>query len=452
MLAYLSDLKEYYSSGETLSYAFRIEQLKKFKLVLKQNEMALIQALAEDLNKPEFEAYSGEIALLYKEIDYMIKNLKQWIKPEHVLSSIISFYATSYTVYVPRGVVLIIAPWNYPVQLLFNPLIGSIAAGNCSVLKPSEYNSAVNRIIKKIILEAFPANYVWLCEGDGKTVIEELLANYRFNYVFFTGSTQVGKSIAVTCGQNLIPYTLELGGKSPAIVDNNVDLVLAARRIAWGKFFNAGQICVAPDYVLVHESIKPKFIETLTKILNKFYVNANKDMAKIININRFNKLISYLAQGQIIYGGSYNQEKLQIMPTLIDEPGLNAPIMQEEIFGPILPIISYHNNEQLKKIIARNPDPLALYVFSKNKQFIDDVIKEISFGGGCVNSSLVHITNLKLPFGGVMSSGSGAYHGKSSFTTFSHQKSIVNMSTAVDANLKYPPYSRFKNWIIRKII
>ena len=446
-----NNLREFFNSGSTLPYDFRLDKLKKLKVNLKKFENKLLNSLKMDLNKPEIEFYSGEIGFVYNEIDFAIKNLQKWIKKNYVRSSLSSFPSKSYTLSVPRGVVLIISPWNYPLQLVFVPLIGSIAAGNCTVIKPSEYTPNFNTLLSEILAITFDPNYITLQEGDGAIVIPKMLQEFDFNYVFFTGSISVGKSIAKLCANNLIPYSLELGGKSPAIVDSEVDLDVAVKRIAWGKFFNAGQTCVAPDYVIIDSKIKHIFIEKLIKVLDKFYINLDQDLARIINKKRYELLGEYLKSQTVIYGGGMCSEKLQIYPTLIDEPNLNDKIMQEEIFGPILPIISYIDINQLYSILEKNPNPLSLYVFSTNKTFNDKIINQVQFGGACINTCLLHLSNSRLPFGGIMLSGQGSYHGKYSFEIFSHKKSIVDMSTKLDVFLKYPPYSKFKLYFIKKI-
>ena len=446
-----NNLKQFFDSGNTLSYQFRINQLKNLKINLKKYEIELLKSLKVDLNKPSIEFYSGELGFVYNEINFTIKNLKRWMKKHYVTSSLSSFPSQSYTLSVPRGVVLIISPWNYPLQLVFAPLIGSIAAGNCSVIKPSEFTPAFNEVLNQILSATFSNNYITIQHGEGSIIIPQMLKEFNFNYVFFTGSINVGKEIAKLCANSLIPYSLELGGKSPVIVDQNVDLDIAVKRIAWGKFFNAGQTCVAPDYVIVDSRIKHVFIEKLIKILDKFYLNLDDDLAKIINKKRFEKLCLYLNSQNIIYGGKTCSKKLQISPTLIDEPSLNNILMQEEIFGPILPILSYNDRQQLLSIIELNPNPLSLYIYSKNKNFANEIIEKVQFGGACINTCLFHLTNSRLPFGGIMLSGQGSYHGKYSFDSFSHKKSIVNMSTKIDFFLKYPPYNKFKLYLIKKL-
>ena len=426
----VNNLFRFFNSGSTNDYSFRLTQLQKLRIVLKNYENELILALQKDLNKPYIEAYASEIDFVYSEISYMERHLKRLMKPQKVSSPLKLFYSKSYIYPAPLGVVLIIAPWNYPVQLLLSPLIGAIAGGNCIVLKPSELTPTVSLVLKKVIDKSFDPNYIILIEGDGAHVVPQLIKLNDFNHVFFTGSTIVGREIAKECSNKLIPYTLELGGKSPAVIDSNVDLKVACKRIAWAKFYNSGQTCIAPDYILVDEKIKDDFIKELKLIINKFYVNTN--YARIINKKRFSTLVNYINDSKVIYGGKYNEETLYIEPTLVDSPSMDNAIMHDEIFGPILPIIGYSNIEEIQNIISKNQSPLALYVFSKNKAFATKIINNISFGGGGVNIS-----------------GQGSYHGKYSFDTFTHKKSIVKMSTFFDAFFKYPPYTKFKFFLLK---
>jgi aldehyde dehydrogenase (NAD+) len=452
MLEKLAQLQQFFQVGSTKDYAFRIKQLNKLAVALKLYESQLLQALHLDLNKPEIEAFAAELGLVYRELRHMRKYLKRYMCPQKVASGLALFPSRSYIYQVPLGVVLIIAPWNYPIQLLLIPLIGAIAAGNCIVVKPSEYAPHTEQVLRELIESTFGPEYVLCLEGDGSKLIPPLLHDFTFNHVFFTGSTNVGRQIAKQCAEKLVPYTLELGGKSPAIIDRDVELNVACKRISWAKFYNAGQSCIAPDYVLVHDEIKDQVIAIFKQLLAEFYP-INMPIAKIINQERYLRLTSYLEQEKekIIYGGDANLEQLSLTPTLVLEPSLNSPLMTDEIFGPILPIISYTDISEIYKIINHNPNPLALYVFSANNKFSEEIISKVQFGGGGVNMTLLHLINHNLPFGGVMASGSGAYHGKFSFTTFSHTKSIVKQATWFDAPFKYPPYSKFKSWIMRRV-
>ena len=328
--------------------------------------------------------------------------------------------------------------------------MGAIAGGNCAIVKPSEYTPNVANVLAKIISQTFASNYIQLVDGDGAIVVPELIGNNDFDHVFFTGSTVVGRVIASLCANKLIPYTLELGGKSPAIIDSNVNLKVTCKRLAWAKFFNAGQTCVAPDYVLVDEKIKDEFIATLKQTLQQFY--SPNSIARIINLKRFEVLTRFIKDSTVIYGGQADKNLLYIEPTLIDSPYIGAPIMHEEIFGPLLPIIAYSSTDELYNIIRQNPNPLALYVFSENNQFATKIINDIQFGGGGINIALMHFASHYIPFGGVRQSGQGNYHGKFSFDAFTHKKSIVKMSTRFDAFVKYPPYTKLKSWLLKWVI
>lgn len=448
----LKVLHDYFLTGETKTYNFRINKLKQLEKCIKKYEQPLQEALKLDLNKPEIESYASEISVIYDEINVACKHLKFWMRPTRVKTPLAFFLSKSLVYKVPLGVVLIISPWNYPLQLSLSPLVGAIAAGNCVVLKPSEFTPHVNKIIKEILNEVFSTNNVVVYEGDGAEIIPQLIDSELLNHVFFTGSTYVGKEIATMCAKRLIPYTLELGGKSPAIIDKTAKLELVAKRIVWAKFYNAGQTCVAPDYILIHRDIKETFINYLKKYIDIFYRDKQHSLAKIINLKRFNTLCGYLNDATIIHGSGHNRDTLFIEPTLLDEPSLEHKVMQEEIFGPILPILSFTNEMDIIETIGHNPNPLALYVFSEDKVFTNNIINTIQFGGGGVNIAIMHVANSYLPFGGVMTSGCGNYHGKYSFDTFSHAKSILNMSTKIDMGVKYPPYTKFKTWLLKKIL
>jgi aldehyde dehydrogenase (NAD+) len=348
------------------------------------------------------------------------------------------------------GVVLIIAPWNYPFQLLFNPLVGEIAGGNCVVLKPSEFTPATNAIARKIIQEIFAEEYIQIVEGDGAVVIPTMMNNFRFDHVFFTGSTAVGKAVYGLAAKELVPVTLELGGKSPCVIEADANLQVAANRIVLGKFINAGQTCIAPDYLLIHESIKEKFVEILQSTIARFYSNdaaASEDYSRVINEKRFDTLVNYLQEGTIVYGGKYTKSTLFIEPTILENVSLDAKVMTEEIFGPILPILTFSTQEEALKIIRKNPNPLAFYVFTSSTKTEEDWISNVAFGGGCVNNTIYHITNHHLHFGGVGYSGIGAYHGQSSFYTFTHAKPVLKTATWIDPALKYPPFKGKLKWL-----
>ena len=354
----------------------------------------------------------------------------------------------------PLGVTLIIGPWNFPLQLLFNPLIGAIAAGNCVVLKPSELAPATSAIMKRIIHENFPAEYIFFIEGDGADVVPAMMTQFRFDHVFYTGGTVVGKLVYKMAAEQLVPVTLELGGKSPCVVESDANIKVAARRIALTKFSNAGQMCVAPDYVLVHESVKEKFVETLKETVLKFFSeepSTNYNYGKIINEKQFNRLISYLDNGTIVYGGKYDPGKLYIGPTIIENVSPGAPVMKEEIFGPILPVIAFEHFEEAKTIIDRNPNPLSFYVYTSDSKKEKEWLQAIPAGGACVNNSSWHFTNHHLPLGGRGNSGIGEYHGKNSFETFSHRKAVLKTPTWFDPAIKYPPF-KGKLWLFKKVV
>lgn len=431
---------------------YRKECLKKLYRCIKKYENDIFSALNSDFKKPELEAVLTETNIVYSELKTTIKNINSWSKPKRVLPSLLNFPSSDFIYNEPYGNVLLISPWNYPFQLAICPLIGAVAAGNKVTLKPSELSTNTSKIIAKIIGEVFDKNHVEVVEG-GIEVSENLLTK-RWDYIFFTGSSAVGKLIAKIAAENLTPVTLELGGKNPCIVDETANLKLAAKRIIWGKLINAGQTCIAPDYLLVHHKIKKQFVDFLKlEIQNALGENpeTSTDFARIINQKNWLRQISLLENQKLLYGGQSNENTFYIAPTLIDEPNFDAKIMQEEIFGPLLPIISYQSHIDIKKCITKYEKPLSFYLFSKNKEFIRDVIANYSFGGGCINDTMVHFGNHRLPFGGVGHSGMGAYHGKYSFDTFSHKKSILKKANWLDIPLRYAPYKN-KLQFVKKIV
>jgi aldehyde dehydrogenase (NAD+) len=448
-------MRRYFESGATKSFSFRKEQLQQLKAALQKHEKDLHEALYADLKKSSEESWVTETGFLLSELNETLQQLKKWMRPEKAKTNLVNFPSSSYIMREPLGVVLIIGPWNYPLQLLFTPLIGAMAAGNAVVLKPSEFAPATATVMKKIIEENFPKEYILYVEGEGAQVVPEMMNNFRFDHVFFTGSTSIGKIIYKMAAEKLVPVTLELGGKNPCVVEEDAIIPVAARRIAVTKFSNAGQMCVAPDYVLVHESVKEKFVAQLKHTLLKFFSEnpmENYNYCKIINERQFNRLISYLAPGKIIVGGRYNADKLYIEPTLMENVPLDAPLLNEEIFGPILPVLSFHNAEEAKQIIQRHPDPLAFYVYTSSAKKEKMWLEEIHSGGACINNSSWHLTNFNLPFGGRGNSGIGAYHGKHSFETFSHPKAVMKTPTWFDPSVKYPPFKgklKLFKWVIR---
>lgn len=444
--------RKFFDEGHTKSYEFRIAQLNKLKAMVQQNEEAVLEALYNDLHKPEFEAYISEIGVLYEEINTAIKNLKNWMKPQKVKTALIIQPSESKIYYDPLGVVLIIGPWNYPFQLLLAPLVGAIAAGNCAILKPSDQTSHVSELLVKIIGDNFSEDYISVVQGKGEVIGPMLINEFRFDHIFFTGSINVGKKIAEMAARHLTPVTLELGGKSPAIVMNDANLKVAAKRLVWAKFFNAGQTCVAPDYVLVEDSVKNELIENMKEAI-KAYFGENPEQSesygRIINARRVENLKRLMNQGRIISGGRVNEADKYIEPTLIDGVSIEDPIMQEEIFGPLLPIITFTSLKEALEVIRKNRYPLSLYLYTQNEATEEFFLKNVEFGGGCINNSIVHLVNSRLPFGGVGYSGMGNYHGKYSFETFSHRKSVVKSKTSIDPNLRYAPYKQKKLNIVK---
>ena len=451
----LDQMRSYFNNGATKSFAFRKAQLQKFRNAVLQHEEDLYAALYSDLKKSKEETWVTETGFFIAEINDAIRHLHKWMKPEKVKTNLLNMPSSSYVMSEPLGVVMVIGPWNYPLQLLFTPIIGAIAAGNCVVVKPSEFAPATSNVMKEIITKTFEENYILYVEGDGAAVVPEMMNNFVFDHVFYTGSTTVGKIIYQMAAKNLVPVTLELGGKSPCVVESDANIEVAARRIALTKFSNCGQMCVAPDYLLVHESVKDKFIEALKKSIEKFYTTdpaTAYSYGKIINEKQFTRLINYLQHANIIYGGNHDSAKLFISPTIIDNVDLSSPVMQDEIFGPILPIIIFNKKEEALKIIEQHKNPLAFYVFTQSNTKEREWLDSVAFGGGCVNNASWHLTNYHLPFGGRGFSGTGAYHGTFSFDTFSHKKAIMKTPTWFDPDIKYPPFKgklKLFKWVIK---
>ena len=454
MTANINALKDYFSTGATQTYAFRLLQLERLKKAVMDSENILYEALYADLKKTDEDAWATEVGFFLSELNYTIKHLQEWMEPKSVATNLVNMPSTSYTIQEPLGVVCIIAPWNYPFQLLFTPLIGAIAGGNCAVLKPSEFAPATAKVMAKIIADLFPNNYMLYLEGDGATVLPPLLTENRFDHIFYTGSTAVGKIIYKYAAEKLVPVTLELGGKSPAVITADANLRVAARRLANPKFSNCGQMCIAPDYILVPTDLKDKLIKELIIAIQSFYgvdAEASEHYGKIINDKQWLRITSYLSEGEIVYGGKSNREKLFIEPTIMTGVHADAKIMQDEIFGPILPILTYTSKEEALAIIHKNPNPLAFYVFTENKTDEQYWLTNVPSGGACVNNATMHITNHDLPFGGRGYSGTGGYHGKLSFDTFTHTKSVLKTPTWIDPGFKYPPY-KGKAWLLKRLI
>ena len=433
-------------------FSFRKKTLENLLENIIQYENDILEALYKDFKKPYFESYITETNYVISDLKLTIKNIENWSKPKKVSGSILNFPSTDYIYSEPYGNVLVISPWNYPFQLAMCPVVAAVAAGNSVTLKPSENTPNTSLILAKIIRETFNEKHVVAILGDAG--MAEQLLKQRWNYIFFTGSVTVGKIIAKIAAENLTPVTLELGGKSPCIVDQTANLKLAAKRIVWGKFLNAGQTCVAPDYVLVHRKIKKEFTENLKLEISKAFgenPENSVDFARIVNQKNWDRQLQLLENQKILVGGQASKSDFYLAPTLVDDPDLKSPLMQEEIFGPILPIISFENKSDLQKIITSYDKPLSLYLFSEKKSFVDEILTNYSFGGGCVNDVIIHLANNNLPFGGVGNSGIGAYHGKYSFDTFSHKKSIVKRGTWLDLPVRYAPYKNKINFL-RKIM
>lgn len=446
----LQQQRAYFATNETKSVDFRLKMLKKFRATILKYEIKIAEALWKDLHKSYEEAYLTEVSIVLQEINYHIKHLRRWAKPQRVSTPFHLKPSSSKIFYEPLGASLIIAPWNYPFQLLMNSLVGSISAGNCAILKPSPYTLATALVMEDLIKECFNPNYIGLVQGSRKT--NTLLLEQKFDIIFFTGSPYVGKIVMQAAAKHLTPVVLELGGKSPSIVDKEANLAIAAKRIIWGKLINAGQTCIAPDYVFVQESIKEELLKHIYQNIENMYgkeIQESKYFSRIVNEKAFDRLEKLMKHGNITFGGEINKKDRFIAPTIIDNIKPEYPIMQEEIFGPILPILTFKEIDEVIDYVNSNEKPLAFYYFGKNKQAIE-VLRQTTSGGGCINDTLMHITNHKLPFGGVGNSGIGKYHGKRSFLAFSNQRAIVSTPTWIDLPVKYVPFKYFK--YIKRII
>lgn len=448
----VNNQRAFFQNGNTVDYTFRKDRLEKLREMLKKHESKIYMALKKDLNKSKHETLTTELGFLYSEIDVAIKNLRYWMAAEKVPSPITHKGSKSYIMKEPYGVVLVISPWNYPLQLALAPVVGAIAAGNCVIIKPSEHAKATSMLLADMIEGAFDSSYVTVIEG-GQEVSTALLKQ-RFDSIFFTGSSEVGKIVMRAASEHLTPVTLELGGKSPAIVDEDANINLAAKRIIWGKFTNAGQTCVAPDYVYVHESVKFKLLKAMKKYIKSFYGKdplRNSDYTKIINEKHFNRLEAFLTDGTVLHGGNSDRESLMIEPTILDKITWEDSVMKSEIFGPILPVLTFTNIEDTLYKIKKMEKPLALYYFGDNEKMQQQVMEYVSFGGGSINDTLYHLANHHLPFGGVGNSGIGAYHGKHSFDTFSHKKGILKQTTKFDLPFRYPG-SKLAETVVKNMI
>ena len=451
----VSKQRAFFTDNLPFSLEFRINALKKLKSLIKENERSILDALYQDLKKAPLEALATELLGVVNEINFVIKRLSTWMAPEKQKSLFpLGWVGRSYRSPEPYGVVLIIAPWNYPVMLMLSPLIGALAAGNCAIIKPSEAAPHTEALMSTLITRYFDETYVTVVKGDAK--LSDSLIDQQPDYVFFTGSSQIGKSVMRKAADYLIPVTLELGGKSPVIVDETVNWRFAAKRIAWAKSLNAGQTCIAPDFLYVHHSIKEKLIDAISSEYKSFFgtnIKNSPDFGRIISEKHCQRLVHLLESGgKVRFGGDYAINENYVGPTLIDEVTFSDPIMQEEIFGPLLPIITFQHIDEVIHALQKQPKPLALYYFTGNKQREKQLLSQVSFGGGCINDCIMHVSNWHLGFGGVGQSGIGAYHGRYSFDTFSHYKSIYRRSSYFDYPFLYPPYSikraKWLKWIL----
>ncbi len=443
--------RAYFGKGECKDVNFRIAQLKKLYQWICEHEQEIMDALYQDLNKSPFEAYATEIGIVKEEIKYTLKHLRKWAAPKRVRTPITQFPSKSFIYPEPYGVVLIMSPWNYPFQLTIAPLAGAMCAGNCAVVKPSAYSPATARLMAGMIKELFSEEYIAVVEGGREA--NQALLDEKFDYIFFTGSVNVGKYVMEKASAHLTPVSLELGGKSPCIVDETADIKLAARRIVWGKFLNSGQTCVAPDYILVQRSVKDKLIKQIGKCIRKMYGRdalANEEYPKMINEKHFDRVLGLMEGAHIVSGGESDRARLKIAPTILDQVNWESAVMQEEIFGPLLPVLTFYDIKEVIQMVNARPEPLALYYFTKDKRREGKVLKHISYGGGCINDTVVHLATSYMPFGGVGNSGMGGYHGKDSFDTFTHRKSIMKKSLLIDVPIRYAPFKN-KLALLKKI-
>ncbi len=451
--AIIKKQRDYFLTGATLPLQFRINALKKIQDYIKQNEKEITDALTADLGKSALEGFMCEAGLVLSEISYMLKNIKKFAADEKKKTCITNYAAKSYVRKSPRGVVLIMSPWNYPFLLTLDPLVDALAAGNTAVVKPSAYSPNTSRVIEKMLTESFAPEYVTVING-GRAENQSLL-DQKFDYIFFTGSQNVGREVMKKAAENLTPVTLELGGKSPCIVDKTANIKLAAKRIVWGKFLNCGQTCVAPDYILCHESVRSQLIKALKEqIVIQFGVVplANNLYGKIINQKHFERICALIDPRKLAHGGKSDANLLKIEPTLMYDITWSDPVMKQEIFGPVLPILAYSTDEEMINTVNSHAKPLALYLFTSNKTLENTVLSRCSFGGGCINDTIVHLATSNMGFGGAGESGMGAYHGKVGFDTFSHLKSIVDKKTWIDVKMRYQPYTAVKEKMLRTFL
>jgi len=443
-------LRQFFETRATLPLSFRIERLKALRAVIDSHERDLMEALHADLGKPAFEAYASEIGFVQSDIAYALRHIRRWTRPQRRRVPLAAWPGRGYVYPEPYGVALIIGPWNYPFQLLISPLVGALAAGNCACLKPSELVPATSAAVSRMIRSTFGAEHVAVAEGGRETA--EALLRERFDYIFFTGSTEVGRAVMTAAAKHLTPVTLELGGKSPCIVCADADLETTAKRIAWGKYLNAGQTCVAPDFVLADRRIKDDLLQAVRAALREFYGESprdSRDYGRIVNPRHFERLVGYLSQGRIVAGGEHDAGECYIAPTVMTDVSLEAPVMQEEVFGPILPVVEFDTVDEALGLLRDKPKPLALYVFTRDREVQERVVRETASGGVGINDTVSHIVGKDLPFGGVGASGMGSYHGKASFDCFTHYKSVLRRPFWADPSLRYPPPRVPMAWLRR---
>lgn len=445
----VSKQKAFFKTQQTKNLRFRKMYLEKLRDLILENENLLYEAICKDFGKSKFDTFTTEISFILNDIKYYLKNLKSLSKPKKVRTNLANQFGKSRIYSEPLGNILVIGAWNYPYQLSLSPIVAALAAGNCCILKPSEIAENTMKVMAKIINENFPPEYLYVYEGGIDETTE--LLKLKFEKIFFTGSTKIGNIVYKAAAENLTPVVLELGGKSPAIITKDANLEVAAKRIVWGKFLNAGQTCVAPDYLLVEESVQEQFLEMLRKNIQQFkYEPQSEHYTKIINQKNFQQLIKLIDKDKIYFGGNSDEEKRYIEPTILTKINWKDEVMQEEIFGPILPVISFTNFNLILNEIIELEKPLAAYLFTNNSEEKESFTNKLSFGGGCINDVIMHLGNENLPFGGVGNSGMGNYHGKFGFETFSHQKAVLERATWGEPNIKYPPYSEKKlSWIKR---
>ncbi|NLA47865.1 MAG: aldehyde dehydrogenase family protein [Bacteroidales bacterium] len=448
----LEEQQRFFRSGKTLDTNFRLEILKKLRSLIIYHEKEITDALWEDFHKPEFEVIATETGFVLKELNLAIKKLRKWARPKSVRTPLIHFMARSYVTHQPYGQVLVLSPWNYPFQLAFLPMLGAITAGNCVIVKASGKVPNITRVMQKI-LGNLPSGLVTMVKGDHS--ISEHLLSYKFDYIFFTGSSRIGSYVMQKASENLIPVSLELGGKNPCVVTSDAKLGFAAKRIVWGKFINAGQTCICPDYLLVDKKVKDRLLNLILTSLKEFYGDnpeTSRDFARIINTENLLRLDSLTKSGQVIAGGKINNETLYFEPTVIKDITPGDPVMQEEIFGPVLPVIEFENINEVYDIIEKNPKPLAVYIFTRNKKLAREFLVKTRSGTAAVNDTVMQIASPFLPYGGVGNSGIGRYHGRKSFETFSNTRSVLVKSNLIDLVLRYPPYTKFSKKVIRRLM